>query len=239
MVPGGGDVVGLTRLSGARLRWGTRWNEPVFGCWPRGGGAFPSTTGRSSSSALRCAGAGGHRGAVQAHEQLASLLQALKGLDQVWAVVGDDVDGLMQSPVGGDQVPQVGPLDEPTSAGPEQFWFSTRRPLPQPGIDRLTVSMQTAADSASSGFRDLNSGTIGQHAEPLRAEWGILVETGPAHSFSVRPPATRSDPHRRAEHVRPPITLTRKPQCLSEVFGCVACLGRVCVGSRRGWWGWI
>ena len=98
----------------------------------------------------------------------------MEGLDQVRAVVRDDVDGLMQVPTGhgqgclavAGQAPRADALDESTQ---HQDGLGPARggPLPQLGGDLLAVGGEPAADGAGGGSGNVKGGTTGQLAEFL------------------------------------------------------------------------
>ena len=149
----------------------------------------------------------GTRGPSKHTNSYAGLLEAMEGLDQVRAVVRNDVDGLMQVPTGhgpgylavAGQAPRADALDESTQ---HQDGLGPARggPLPQLGGDLLAVGGEPAADGAGGGSGNVKGGTTGQLAEFLGQYAGSWSEPILPTSLRVRPPATHPDPRHPNEH---------------------------------------
>ena len=118
-----------------------------------------------------------HQGAVQADERLASAPEPVQDVGDIGRPLGNDLQGLMQVPVGGGlrdtgvagQGPHISAVLEPPQHH-NGLDPGGGGPLMRAGVVGAAVGGQPAADGTHSSDGYVESGTIGQHAGPfLRA----------------------------------------------------------------------
>ena len=144
------------------------------------------------------------QGPVQADERLAVPAEPVQDVGDLGGSLGDHLQGLVQVAVAGGlpdpgvagQGPHIGAVLEPPQ---HQDGLAPGRagPLMRADVVGATVSGQPAADGAHSGNGDVESGTIGQHAEPfLRA--GFLGRKQLCRTAPRAPAPTHPTPARPA-----------------------------------------
>jgi len=169
------------------------------------------------------------QGPVQADERLAVPAEPVQDVGDLGGSLGDHLQGLVQVAVAGGlrdpgvagQGPHIGALLEPPQ---HQDGLTPGRagPLMRADVVGATVSGQPAADGAHSGDGDVESGTIGQHAEPfLRAGFlgrKQLCRTAPRASAPTHPtPARPTLPRHHNTHGTSTITPDEKTSFVDDI----------------------
>ena len=170
------------------------------------------------------------QGAVQADERLAVPAEPVQDVGDLGGSLGDDLQGLaggvavaggLRDPGVAGQGPHICAVLEPPQ---HQDGLAPGRagPLMRADVVGATVSGQPAADGAHSGDGDVESGTIGQHAEPfLRAGFlgrKQLCRTAPRAPAPTHPtPARPTLPRHHNTHGTSTITPDDKTSMIARL----------------------